>query len=171
MVEPGLTTRLRQHSRRSGMLVGFSMLVTIIILVATFIWIYVRMGPLLSDFIPSQSAAAAATPVSQVVTAATPGAGTPVAAAELLATPSPTPAAVWQATHRVAPGGSSSGPNVYFRSGPSTSSAPVTALAPGTELKFLGKTQPDGNVTWMQFERQDGSTGWIRNVDVVAIKP
>ena len=174
MVEPGLTTRLRQHSRRSGMMVGFSMLVTIIILIAGFIWIYVRMGPLLSDFIPSQAAAVAGTPVTQVSFAATPAAGnaTPQAAAqEQPTTPPATPTPVWQATHRVAPGGASSGPNIYFRSGPSTSSEPITALAPGTELKFLGKTQPASGVTWMQFQRQDGSIGWIRNVDVVAIQP
>lgn len=173
MVEPGLTTRLRQHSRRSGMMVGFSMLATIIILIAGFIWIYVRMGPLLSDFIPSQAAAGAATPFSQV-SIATPGTGTPQAAAQTALQPTAapqTPTPLWQATHRVAPGGASSGPNIYFRSGPSTSSAPITALPPGTELKFLGNTQPASGVTWMQFQRQDGSTGWIRNVDVVAIQP
>ena len=169
MVEPGLTTRLRQHSRRSGMMVGFSMLVTILILIAGFIWIYVRMGPLLSDFIPSQAAAGAASPVSQVSAAATPGNATPQAATQPTAVPQ-TPTPVWQATHRVAPGGASSGPNIYFRSGPSTASTPLTALPPGTELKFLGKTQPEGGVTWMQFERQDGLIGWIRNVDVVAIQ-
>ncbi|MBX6342532.1 MAG: hypothetical protein IRY97_08745, partial [Thermomicrobiaceae bacterium] len=76
MVEPGLTSRLRQHSRRSGVLVGVSMALTIAICIVAFIWIYVRVGPFLSDFIPRQ-AKPAPTPTVQLGGSGPAGAATP----------------------------------------------------------------------------------------------
>ncbi len=172
MVEPGLTSRLRQHSRRSGMLVGLSMAIAIGICIVGFIWIYVRVGPIFSDFIPAKSSAI--TPVSSLLGgAATPGSGTPIAGVAIT-TPTPrassatsaTPTAVWEATHKIV-----AGERVNFRAGPSTVSDVVDVLQPGTELKFIGQQQQTSGVTWMRFQLQDGTEGWVRNVDVDPIVP
>ena len=172
MAEPGLTSRLRQHSRRSGMMVGLSMALSIAIVIVAFIWIYIRLSPFVSDFVPSNSSASVkgglASPIALV--------GTPTAqaqatrssltggAASTAATPTPSPTAVWQATHTIRP----DRPDINFRAGPSTLADVVTVLRPGTELKFLGEQQAASGVTWMKFETKDGKVGWVRNVDIVS---
>lgn len=144
------------------MLVGLSMALSIAISIVAFIWIYVRLGPLLSDFIPASTSAA--TPTSQPAAAATPSSGaTPQAVAS---EPAATPAPSWLATHRIA-----EGPDVNFRAGPTTISQRLTSLPPGTELKFLGEQQQTGRDTWMHFQLQDGTQGWVRSIDVVPISP
>lgn len=134
------------------MLIGLSMAISILILIAGFIWIYVRLGPYLSDFIPSGAADAGdATPT--VVALATSEA-TPTPAEPTPPPPPPTPS--WQGTHRVA-----ANTDVNFRSGPNTISPPVRTLAPGTLVQFLGEEQQTGNTTWMRCRLEDGTEGWI----------
>ncbi len=154
------------------MLVGLSMAVAIGICIIGFIWIYVRVGPIFSDFIPAKSLAI--TPVTSLLgDAATPGSGTPVAGIALTS-PTPTrlptvvasPTAVWEATHKII-----AGETVNFRAGPSTVSDIVDVLQPGTELKFVGQQQKTSGVTWMQFQLNDGTEGWVRTVDVDPIVP
>lgn len=149
------------------MMVGLSMALTIAICIAAFIWIYVRVGPLLSDFIPSDTSGTA-TPSASAGAAATPSAEASnlVAPPPTPTAPPPTPTPAWQATHRIA-----GDVNVNFRSGPSLSSDPLTSLPPGTELKFLGEQQQGGNATWMHFQIEDGTEGWIRSIDVESISP
>lgn len=170
MVEPGLTSRLRQHSRRTGMLVGLSMAVAIAICIVGFIWIYVRVGPIFSDFIPESSANL--TPVV-LGGAATPGSSaSPTAGGGGLATPQPTstisasPTPIWESTHEIV-----SGETVNFRKGPTTDSDVVDVLPPGTELKFIGEQEVTDGVTWMHFQAEDGTIGWIRTVDVSPLVP
>ena len=154
------------------MMVGFSMAIVIAIVIAGFIWTYLRVGPFLSDFIPSNAPPTAvaqvfATPGSGV--APVPAASTPTAAASPLAQtnliPTPTPTPVWRATHEI----DSDGVNLRLRGGPSTSSQIIDSLPPGTRLQFLGEQQPSGGETWMKFETEDGKIGWVRRIDVAAI--
>lgn len=154
------------------MLVGLSMAIAIGICIIGFIWIYVRVGPVFSDFIPAKSASL--TPVSSLLTSGTPtGSGTPIAGIAI-SSPTPTslpsavasPSPVWEATHKIV-----AGERVNFRAGPSTVSDIVDVLQPGTELKFIGQQQITSGVTWMEFELQDGTQGWVRTVDVDPITP
>src|SRR5688500_772923 len=50
MSDPGLSNRLRQHSRRSGLAVGLSMAAAIAICILSSAWIFGRIEPLVSDF-------------------------------------------------------------------------------------------------------------------------
>ncbi len=172
MVEPGLTSRLRQHSRKSGMLVGLSMAAAIGICIFGFIWIYVRVGPIFSDFIPAKSASL--TPVSSLLSGTPTGSATPVAGVAITS-PTPvvsptsggaTPTAIWQPTHKIV-----AGETVNFRAGPSTVSEIVDVLPPGIELQFIGEQQETSGVTWMHFQTKDGTDGWVRTVDVEPVVP
>jgi hypothetical protein len=178
------------------MMIGVSMAAAMIICIAAFIWLYVQIGPLLSDFIPQET----------VEEPETIGIGTfPVATRdpeevddftlaeippEPLITPEPDDDEVvdddddaddsddataddedieedeWVATHQLR-----DGPNVNFRSGPNTISEPHGSLAPGTPLLFLGDEEPASGVVWMSFELPDGTQGWIRDVDIVEVDP
>jgi len=143
------------------MLIGLSMAISILIIIAGFIWIYVRLGPYLSDFIPSVAADATPAP-TEVAAAATPEATpTPEPTPE-----PPTPTPTWQATHRV-----SANTDVNFRSGPNTISPPIRTLAPGTLLQFLGEEQQTGNTTWMRCRLEDGTEGWIAATLVTPYEP
>ncbi|MDP9368581.1 MAG: hypothetical protein M3Q03_09960, partial [Chloroflexota bacterium] len=55
MTDPGLTNRLRQHSRRAGIMVGLSMALTIAICVGGFTTIYARLAPFTSDFVAANT--------------------------------------------------------------------------------------------------------------------
>jgi hypothetical protein len=183
MAEPGLTQRLRRHSRNSGMMIGVSMAAAMIICIAAFIWFYVQIGPLLSDFIPQETAEdpdvisiAGSQPTRD------PSAVDDFSLAELPPEPLSTPAPgeddddddsaadddanddVWEPTHQLR-----DGPNVNFRSGPNTMSEPHGSLPPGTPLQFLGDEEPASGVVWMSFESEDGTQGWIRDVDVIEV--
>lgn len=144
------------------MMVGLSMAITIIILIAAFIWIYVRLGPYLSDFIPS-STPNEATPVTEPSGIATPD--TELAELEVpTPTPPPPPTPTWQPTHRLV-----ADTDVNFRSGPNTISAPLRTIPPGTELQFLGERDDSGNFVWMRFQLEDGTEGWVREINTEAI--
>jgi uncharacterized protein YgiM (DUF1202 family) len=146
------------------------MAVAIAICIVGFIWIYVRVGPIFSDFIPESSAAltpvvlgGAATPT----TSATPHAQIAgIATQRATPTFSASPTPIWEATHEIV-----SGETVNFREGPTTDSDVVDVLAPGTELKFIGEQEVTNGVTWMHFQTEDGTTGWIRTVDVDPLVP
>lgn len=184
-------------------MIGVSMAAAIVICIAAFIWLYVQIGPLLSDFIPQEQAGE-----EQPATLGMPGADpTPdttaaddFSLAEIPPAPLETPEAtatvvedagadtnaddaatedqaaqdddddldedVWEPTHQLR-----DGPNVNFRSGPNTISEPHGSLAPGTPLRFLDEEEPAGGVVWMAFEIEDGTEGWIRDIDVMEIDP
>jgi len=151
------------------MLVGLSMALAIAICIVGFIWIYVRVGPIFSDFIPESSnnptpvvlsglasPNSAATPASHL-TSTTPTSSPTVSAS---------PTVVWEATHKIV-----SGETVNFRAGPTTDSDVVDVLPPGTEIKFVGEQQQTSGVTWMHFQTEDGTNGWVREVDVTPLVP
>lgn len=152
-------------------MVGISMAVTIFLCIAAFIWIYVRIGPAFSDFVPANSAAATPSATPSTLTAASPVAGTPTATIEVAvvqtSTPSASPTPVWQATHQVR----NEGQAINFRSQPGTASSVVTVLEGGTRLMFIGEQQSVGGSTWMHFMLQNGSLGWIRSIDVTTLNP
>ena len=54
MTDPGLNNRLRQRSRRAGLMVGVTMALTIFICVGGFAAIYAGLVPFLSDVVPAQ---------------------------------------------------------------------------------------------------------------------
>ena len=167
MIEHDLSARLRQRSRTSGILVGLSMALTIIIALTAFIWLYVRLGPYLGDFIPRTTGALTPTPSLGSSGLATPtlGQAEPNAA---LPTPTPalSPTPVWQPTHRFA-----DGPPVNFRSGPGTNTEVVQVLEPGTPLMFLGEQEQAGGATWLHLALEDGTDGWIRTIDLERLQP
>jgi uncharacterized protein YgiM (DUF1202 family) len=145
------------------------MAVAIAICIVGFIWIYVRVGPIFSDFIPQSSAdltpvvLGAATPVTSASpTAQIAGLATPRATPTISASPTP----IWEATHEIV-----SGETVNFREGPTTDSDVVDVLPPGTQLKFIGEQEVTNGVTWMHFQTEDGTIGWVRTVDVSPLVP
>jgi hypothetical protein len=66
----------------------------------------------------------------------------------------------------------SAGQNVNFRTEPSTAAGGATVIEPipnGTQLEATGETAPadsPDNGPWIQFELEDGTEGWLREVDV-----
>jgi hypothetical protein len=167
------------------MMVGISMAIAIAISIGGFIWLYIQIGPLLSDFIPQQSAPEEPapgssgfiiqpretpsptpeelTPTPDIDQATpTPDVTTPATVPTPTPTPTPEPEPEWQPTHQIRPG-----PAVNFRTGPNTISPPHGALPPGTSLRFLDETAPAGGVTWMYFENEEGLEGWIRDIDIM----
>ena len=183
MTDTGLSNRLRQHSRRSGIAVGLTMAATIALSILTSAYVFGQIEPYVAEVIgyqdatgnPEQVAAVDAVnkdeqeseeadpagqdpaqPTGQAVT------GQPtVAAAVLTATTS-----TFAATHRSNPDFT-----INFRPGPSVSSGdPLDALPPGTPLQFLEEESIDeGGVLWLNMQTEAGQTGWIREVDTQAI--
>lgn len=146
------------------MLVGISMALTIIVCLFAFIWIYAKIGPLLSDFIPNQPEATA-TPSAQTsasesaAPAATGGESTAPAASE--SQPPASQAAEWSPTHRIA-----DGEDINFRAEATSSSNAIGVLAPGTHLKSLGEEQQAEGAAWILFQTENGAQGWVRKIDV-----
>lgn len=59
---------------------------------------------------------------------------------------------------------------VNLRPGPSVASGdPITSVPPATPLRFIGDQGLDEEgLVWLHIETQDGTTGWIREVDTIA---
>lgn len=174
------------------MMIGVSMAAAMIICIAAFIWLYVQVGPVLSDFIPEETAEEEPETIGLAGSEPSPSTGTDdLSLAEI----PPEPLATAEADDESDDDDSESdeaideddeddaeaddeftpthqlrdGPNVNFRSGPNTISEPHGSLAPGTPLMFLGEEEPASGVVWMSFEIEDGTQGWIRDVDVIEI--
>lgn len=185
MVNPGLSRRLDQHGRRAGIAIGLTMVVVTLLLIGAFVTIYGRLDPVLSDFVaadaptvpapalqatsepePEQNAAAApvATDAPDVTQPAVVTATAETAATNV--TPTATSGA-FDPDYEIADGGIA----INFRSGPSLNDPELTSLQPGTPLEFLGEEQDDAenfadNGTWLLFQLEDGSEGWVREIDV-----
>jgi len=153
------------------------MLLTIVICVGASTTIYAKLSPLMSDFVsakpktpPTQPPAVAAasvptpppptsTPVPTPTVAPTPIAATQAAAAA----PS---AVVFTADYQVR------GPRrVNFRTSPGTADADtiIESLDPGTQLQYLNQDDTSTGTRWMKFRTQDGTQGWMREIDVVPL--
>lgn len=178
--QTGLNERLQQHARRSGMMVGLSMALAIALILGAFVWIFVRLDPLLSDFTgrdrlpqvplllpggrgasPTVAAEAvpapAATPTTPGTAEATPIPPPPTAAA----TAAPT-APAFVTTHLV----NSNNPQALMRSAPSTSAAVTARLATGTKLAYANEEIQADGITWFKFVSERGEEGWIRSFDI-----
>jgi len=177
MTDPGLTNRLRQHSRRSGLMVGVTMLLTITICIGASTTIYARLSPLMSDFV-SAKPKATPTPRPGTVVAAV----VPTPAPTQAAAPTPPPAAT--AAPTAAPPASTAstfkpdyqvnnraGTRINFRSVPSSANSDtiIQSLPPGTPLQYTGTDDSSSGTRWMRFRLQDGTEGWIRQIDVEPI--
>ena len=165
MDDPGLTTRLRQHSRRAGIAVGLSMAITIAICVGIPVVIYAQLTPFTTDFTgadvdsdplptsaprPTSTSRETAAQPTEVPQQAPP---TPTAVP-----PTPTPPA-FVATLVV-----DSSVAVNFRSAPDRTQDNVLAvLDPGTTLRYLGEQQTEVayGENWLRCELEDGTQGWV----------
>ena len=182
MTDRALNDRLRQKSRRAGLAIGLSMLLTIAVCLGAAAFIYASLMPVLQDVIPiaaprAAPAAVNPAPVSRsvdqqsapIVTSGGPAAArpadavlrmlTPSPAAEPEPTPTPTPAPTaepFEPTHQV-----NARESVNFRSSPN--GQVIRAIAIATPLRYLGETQngSDGQA-WMRFETEEGDEGWLR---------
>jgi hypothetical protein len=183
MTDPGLSTRLRQRSRRAGLMVGISMALSIAICVGVFAAIYAGLTPWLNDLVPIDPP-----PVTQVAStnqqAAPPASNdesnqpaiapvvqpeptsTPEPAAETEPTPTPEGDA-FEATHQIRAAGES----INLRPEPSTNNNPIRALSPATPLQYLGEESPSNDGTWMRFVTEEGEEGWVRDIDTETYVP
>ena len=66
--------------------------------------------------------------------------------------------------------------DVNFRTEPSTAGGGATIIrpiSPGTELEYLNEEAPVDDPTdgtrWMRFQLEDGTEGWLREIDVEPI--
>lgn len=196
MTDPGLNQRLRQRSRRSGLMIGFSMLLTLMVCVGAFTMIFTRLEPVVADFV-GRGEVEAPTPVPTEE---------PVAAVEEEDEdePEPTappaedeeeePPATEEADEPEAEATSAAdsdefepdyqadaNQSINLRPGPGVNSGqPIMALPIAAPLMYLDEEQvtedPDtdqmseGQV-WMRFRTEDGTEGWIRELDVSEYVP
>jgi hypothetical protein len=183
MTDPGLSDRLRQRSRRAGLMVGVSMALAIAICVGVFAAIYAGLTPWLSDLVPI--APAASTQIASSNGQAPPpntndnGQNQPAIqpAAQPDPTPTPPPAEDptpppevdgFEPTHQVS---SASGESINLRPDPSTNLEPIRALSPETPLQFLDDESPSDEGTWLLFRTEQGEEGWIREIDTAPYQP
>lgn len=201
MTDRALNDRLRQKSRRSGLAIGFSMFLSIVLFLAAAAFIYAALMPVLSDIIPipapqvaprtstsgvlGQNADQQAGPITtdngpppaRPADAVLGAAPTPalVAAAEPTPTPAPEPTKPpFEPTYQVGAQRA-----VNLRPKPSSENAPdnqpIRALQPATPLEYLNEDQPTNDPNdaprWVKFRTEDGEEGWIRELDTVPYRP
>ena len=186
MTDPGLNHRLRQRSRRAGIMIGISMLLTIAVCVGSFSIIYAGLDDIVGDFVsraePDPTQTPPPTDVAQAAPTAAPvatDAAAPTAApSDNQAAPTPTESARdggFEPDYQVDSLGS-----VNLRSGPGTRFDIVTAVPLEQPLQYLGESEPTTDPTndelgegqvWMKFRTEDGDEGWIREIDVAEYVP
>lgn len=185
MSDPGLSHRLRQRSRRSGFMIGVSMILTIALCAIGFTVLYTALDAFTSDFVSSTDDTPTVAPqvAQQQPASSNQNAGDQQAAA----TSPPNSQQPTAPTATVAPTRDASsntfnpdyqidaGQTVNFREGPSTATGILDGLPPATPLMYLDEDAPtddpaDGE-RWMKFETEDGQVGWVREVDVTDYVP
>lgn len=193
---PGLEHRLSSRSRRSGLVIGVSIMTAIGILVGGFTLIFAVLDPLVSDFVsplaqPTQVVAGEALAARTASGDSAGGSAVPtaepeptVAAAPTEPPTAPTPTPTAEATppedaftpdYRV-----SAQQRINFRAGPGVNSSAIAGIEPGTELQSLDESRETQNPAadrlspggeWLRFRLEDGREGWIREVDVAPTDP
>lgn len=179
MPNVNLDRRLQQRGRRSGIMVGLSMLAAMGVIVAGFALIFTMLEPLVVDFAGSgeettsaaegepqrRTAQPTAVPDSALVIQ-----GQPTEVAEPMSAESsdivgelePTATAeTFAPDYRI-----SAVQRINLRAGPGTNFDVVVVLAPGTELVSLDEDETTGGNRWLRFRTEDGDEGWIREIDV-----
>jgi len=190
MTDPGLNQRLRQRSRRAGIMIGISMLLTIAVCVGSFSVIYAGLDSFVGDFVSRSQPEPTQTP--EVVAQAAPT--EPIDAPAPTEPPAPETTQVpaqqeQEAQPTQTPSGSDSfAPDyqldsfgsVNLRSGPGVRFEVVTTITMEQPLQYLDESEPttdpeadelgQGDV-WMKFRTDDGEEGWIRAIDVEEYVP
>ena len=190
MSDPGLSHRLRQRSRRSGFMIGMSMLLTIALCAVGFTVLYTALDAFTSDFISSSDE----TPTIEAQVAA-PDTNNPQAnVAEPTAPPAEAttppdqaqpeeaqPTATVAATREANDGEFdpdfqiASDLTINLREGPSTATDILDGLPPATPLEYLDEDaptdSPEDGERWMKFETENGLVGWVREIDVTEYEP
>lgn len=191
MTNPGLNHRLRQRSRRAGVMIGVSMALTIALCVAGFSVIYASLDDVLGDFVSREQAAAnVQEPVAGTQVAAEGPVATDVPEEQAQPTVAPTaepdptappteppatpPDAAFEPDYQT-----SSDYSLNLRSGPSSDGGDSTVVAvmpPASPLQFQNEEAPTDNPAqdgdrWMLFVTEDGDEGWIRELDVESYEP
>ena len=183
MARSGLSRRLQQHSRRSGFAVGISMFLAVAICFAAFTWIYVQLEPWVQDFAGAEEAPPTRTPRPAATERSAGGGGSgdePVptrtprpdsgdgAEQPIEERPTATPDdQAFDPDYTV-----SAGTEVNFRSEATNAAggaSVIETIPDGTRLEATGETAPsdsDENGPWRQFRLEDGTEGWLREVDV-----
>ena len=185
MTDPGLNHRLRQRSRRAGLMIGISMALTIAVCVGSFSVIYASLDDVFGDFVSrGQEVAAIRTPTPQPA-AADQAAGNDAAAPTQAQAPAPTATTAPAPTAEASPTPSDkftpdyqldSTGSVNLRSGPGTEFEVVTTITLEQPLQYLNEDAPTENPAedgerWMKFRTEDGQEGWIREIDVTEYVP
>lgn len=195
MTDPGLNHRLRQRSRRAGIMIGISMLFTIAICVGSFSMIYAGLDDVVGDFVsradaddtptavPTEVAEAAPTeepaeesaPEPTTEPTAEPTAPPEDTEEEAEPTEEPEDESGFQPDYQIDSTGS-----VNFRTGPGTQYEILYSLPLEEPLEYLGESAPTENPdadglgegqVWMQFETESGDEGWVREIDVTEYVP
>lgn len=179
MSDSGLSTRLRQQSRRAGLMVGITMVLAIVILIFGAAGLFAWLSRPFSDLVPMvapaaeiQATAPASDPVGAQVVATEPIIDTesnPVDPTPVPPTAEPE-ATAFEPSHQI-----SAAQSVNIRTGPSTNDPVIVALSPGTPLQYMDEDEPatesaDGN-RWMLFRSEDGQEGWVLELLVVPYQP
>lgn len=200
MTDPGLNQRLRQRSRRSGLMIGFSMLLTLVVCVASFTMIYARLEPVVSDFV-GRGDIEVPTPVptaEPVAEAPEPTAPPEDTAPETEGEDAPP---VEEEEAPPEDGGDNqieevadedpegftpdyqieSNQSVNLRPGPGVASGDaIVALPIAAPLMFMGEEQEtqdperdlmESGQVWMLFQTEDGTEGWVRELDITEYEP
>ncbi len=175
MSDSGLSTRLRQQSRRAGLMVGITMVLAMVILIFGAAGLFAWLSQPFSDLIPMAAPAANAPAAEEPDDG---GGFIATVAPEVAIQVEPTQAAPAEATttsstedfeptHQIAPGNS-----IRFRSGPSTSDEIIEALPPATALQYLDEeANPSGGERWLRFRNENGDEGWVREIDTEPYQP
>ena len=180
MTDSGLSTRLRQQSRRAGLMVGITMVLAIAICIFGAAGLFAWLSRPFSDLIPVVAPAAQVQPAVEPTEPA--GRQPAPEEQEIAAQPEPTqpPAAAAPTNSPTADGFEPShqigaSQSVNFRSGPSTTDPIIVALPPGTPLQYLDEDAPTENPSdgdrWLRFRNEAGDEGWIREIDTEPYQP
>lgn len=180
MTDSGLSARLRQQSRRAGLMVGITMALAIAICVFGAAGVFAWLSRPFSDLIPVVAPAAQVTPApespvqegSSAPQQAAPAIEIQAEPTSVLTAPATAPATeAFTPTYQI----SSSGESVNFRAGPSTADGIISALPPATPLQYLNEDAPTQNPSdgdrWMKFRIQNGAEGWVREIDTEQYQP
>lgn len=189
MSDPGLTHRLSQRSRRAGLMIGITMVLTIAFCAVAFTVIYTALEGFTTDFVsgtdgePTVIEQVADEPESPATEAPANNDDTNEQAnqqapnnQDSLPTPTPPDNDTQQDEDEFDPDYQlTNSASINLREGPSTSTSIVDTLPPSTPLEYLNEDAPtespsDGEL-WMKFRTEDGQEGWIREIDVNDYQP
>jgi hypothetical protein len=195
MTDRGLNIRLRQRSRRAGLMIGVSMALTIALCVASFSVIYSALDQFTTDFVSGEEPTVVST---EAVASGQGNDAQPTATTDANASGdtgedqavNPTEPAATSSDNQVEPTSTPSeftpdyqidaNQSINLRSGPGTNTQVVTTLTIAQPLQYLDEEQASDNPgrdglaedqVWMKFRTEDGDEGWVRELDVEEYDP